>query len=48
VQEVCTTTKPLVKVLGLVDGDKLAMDYLDGAIDMAKEAIRSYSAPRVP
>ena len=42
VQEVCVVTKPLVKVLQLVDGEKPAMGYLYEAMDRAKEAIRSY------
>ena len=42
VQEVCTVTEPLVKVLRLVDGDKPAMGYLYEAMDRAKEFIRAY------
>eukprot|EP00253_Pinus_taeda_P014402 PITA_14402 len=41
-QEVCTVTEPLVKVLRLVDGEKPAMDYLYEAMDRAKESIRAY------
>jgi hypothetical protein len=36
VQEVCTISKSLVKVLRLVDGDKLAMGYLFEAVGRAK------------
>jgi hypothetical protein len=39
---VCTLIEPLVKVLHLVDWDKPTMGYLYEAMDMAKEAIRSY------
>ena len=35
----CTITEPLVKVLRLVDGEKLAMGYLYEAMDRAKESI---------
>eukprot|EP00253_Pinus_taeda_P023212 PITA_23212 len=42
VQEVCTVTKPLVKVLRLVDGEKLTMGSLYEAKDRAKESIRAY------
>jgi hypothetical protein len=42
VEEVCTIIKPLVKVLCLIDGDKLAMSYLYQAMDRAKEAICTY------
>eukprot|EP00253_Pinus_taeda_P023997 PITA_23997 len=42
VQEVCTVTEPLVKVLRLVDGEKPAMGYLYEAMDRAKESIRAY------
>jgi len=42
VEEVCSITEPLVKVLRLVDGDKPAMGYLYEAMDRAKEAVRSY------
>lgn len=38
----CTVTEPLVKVLRLVDGEKLAMGYLYEALDRAKESIRTY------
>jgi len=41
-EKVCTVRKPLVKVLRLVDGDKLTIGYLFEAMDKAKEAIRSY------
>lgn len=40
VQEVCVVTKPLVKVLRLVDGEKPVMGYLYEAMDRAKESIR--------
>eukprot|EP00253_Pinus_taeda_P008701 PITA_08701 len=43
VQEVCTFTKPLVKILRLVDGEKPAMGYLYEAMDRAKESIRAYN-----
>lgn len=36
-------SKPLLKVLNLVDGDKLAMCYLYEAMDRAKEVIQSYN-----
>ena len=39
VQEVCSITEPLVKVFGLVNGDKSAMGYLYKAMDRAKESI---------
>jgi hypothetical protein len=39
VEEVCMISKPLVKVLHLVDGEKPAMGYLYEAMDRAKEAI---------
>eukprot|EP00253_Pinus_taeda_P034849 PITA_34849 len=42
VQEVCTITKPLVKVLRLVDYEKIAMGYLYEAMDRARESIRVY------
>jgi len=42
VQEVCNVTKPLVKVLKLVDGEKPTMGYLYEAMDRAKEVVRSY------
>eukprot|EP00253_Pinus_taeda_P034955 PITA_34955 len=42
VQEVCTVTEPLVKVLQLVDGEKPAMGYLYEAMDKAKKSIRAY------
>jgi hypothetical protein len=42
VQEVYTVNEPLVKVLRLVNGNKLAMGYLYETMDRAKEAIRSY------
>jgi len=41
---VCSVSEPIVKVLRLVDGDKLAMFYLYEAMDRVKEAIRSYYA----
>jgi hypothetical protein len=41
VEEVCAISKPLVKVLLLVDGDKPAMGYLYEAMDRDKEAIRT-------
>jgi hypothetical protein len=42
VNEVCTISEPLVKVLCLVDGDKPAMGYLYEAMDRATESIRAY------
>ena len=42
VEEVCAISKPLVKVLHLVDGDKLAMGYLYKAMDKAKQVIHWY------
>jgi hypothetical protein len=42
VGEVCTISEPLVKVLGLVDGEKPAMGYLYEAMDRAKETIYRY------
>ena len=42
VEEVCAISKPLVRVLWLVDGEKLAMGYLYEAMDRAKEVIRAY------
>jgi len=41
-QEVCTVTEPLVKVLRLVDGEKPAMGYLYEAMERAKESIQAY------
>ena len=41
VEEVCSISEPIVKVLRLVDGEKPAMAYVYEAIDKAKEAIRS-------
>ena len=38
----CAISEPLVRVLRLVDGDKLAMGYLYEAMDRGKEAIRAY------
>eukprot|EP00253_Pinus_taeda_P035185 PITA_35185 len=46
VEEACTVSEPIVKVLRLVDGEKLAMAYLYEAMDRAKEAIRSYYADK--
>ena len=42
VEEVCSISEPLLKVLRLVDNDKPAMGYLYEAMDRAKESIRSY------
>jgi hypothetical protein len=42
VEEVCAISKPLVKIIRLVDGDKLAMGYLYEAMDRAKESICAY------
>ena len=41
-EEVCSVSEPLVRVLRLVDGDKPAMGYLYEAMDRAKEAIRNF------
>ena len=41
-EEACSVSEPIVKVLRLVDGDKPAMAYLYEAMDSAKEAICSY------
>ena len=46
VQEACAVSEPIVKVLRLVDGEKLAMAYLYEGMDRAKEAIRSYYADK--
>ena len=40
----CAISKPLIRVLRLVDGDKPAMGYLYEAMDRAKEAIWAYYA----
>jgi hypothetical protein len=42
VEELCVVSKPLVKVLRLVDDEKPAMGYLYEAMDKAKEAIYMY------
>ena len=41
-EEVCSVSEPLVRVLRFVDGDKPTMGYLHEAMDSAKEAIRNY------
>ena len=41
-EEVCSISEPLVRVLRLVDGDKPAMGYLYEAMDRAKEAIQNF------
>ena len=46
VQEVCSVTKPFVKVLQLVDGEKPAMGYLYEAMNRAKESIRAHYADK--
>ena len=46
VEEACLVSEPIVKVLRLVDGEKLAMVYLYEAIDRANKAIRSYYADK--
>ena len=38
----CAVSKTLVKVLRLVNGDKLAMGYLYEAMDRDKETIQNY------
>ena len=40
-------TEPLVKVLRLVDGEKLAMGYIYEAMDQAKEQIKAAYKDRV-
>jgi len=42
VTKVCTITKPLVKVIRLVDADKPTMGYLYEVMDRAKESIHAY------
>jgi hypothetical protein len=42
VEEVCAISEPSVKVLCLVDGDKIVIGYLYEAIDTIEEAIHSY------
>jgi hypothetical protein len=39
--EIVKIVEPLVKVLRLVDGEKLAMGYIYEAMDQAKEQIRA-------
>ena len=39
VEEVCSMSEPLVKVLRLVDSDEPTMGYLYEAIDRAKETM---------
>ena len=46
VEEACSVSEPIVKVLRLVDGEKPAMAYLYDAMDRAKEAIRAYYADK--
>eukprot|EP00253_Pinus_taeda_P008976 PITA_08976 len=46
VEEACSISEPIVKVLRLVDGETLAMAYLYEAMDRAKEAICSYYADK--
>ena len=41
-EEVCSVSEPLVRVLRLVDGDKPAMGYLYEAMDRAKETIQNF------
>lgn len=48
VEEACAVSEPIVKVRGLVDGEKLAMVYLYEGMDRAKEAIRSCYADKEP
>ena len=45
--EVLKITEPLVKVLRLVDGERLAMGYIYEAMDQAKEQIRASYKDRV-
>lgn len=42
VTEIVSFTKPLVKVLRLMDGEKLAMGYIYEGMDTAKEAIKTF------
>ena len=42
VEEVCSVTEPLVRVLRLVDGDKTTMGYLYEDMDRAKETIQNF------
>ena len=42
----CAISKPLVRVLRLVDGEKPTMGYLYEAMDRAKEAIHAYYADK--
>jgi len=42
VEEVCSISNPLVRLLWLVDGDKPTTGYLYEAMDKAKEAIHAY------
>eukprot|EP00253_Pinus_taeda_P033933 PITA_33933 len=46
VEEACTVSEPIVKVLRLVDGEKPAMAYLYEGMVRTKEAIRSYYADK--
>ena len=45
--EIVKIAEPLVKVLRLVDGEKLAMGYIYEAMDQAKEQIRATYKDRV-
>ena len=45
--EVCAISEPLVKVLRLVDGEKLAMGYLYEDMDRAKKTIHRYYEDKV-
>ena len=42
VEVMCSINEPLVKVLRLVENDKIAMGYMYEAMDRAKESIQSY------
>lgn len=46
VEEMCSISEPIVKVMRLVDWDKTVMAYLYETIDRAKEAICSYYADK--
>lgn len=46
VEEARSISESIVKVLRLVDGEKLAMAYLYEAMDRAKETIHSYYADK--
>ena len=47
VVEIVKVVEPLVKVLRLVDGERLAMDFIYEAMDQAKEQIKTVYNDRV-